>query len=209
MTYAEILAEVKLLSKRGDIDDKIAAAIRVAATRAHRLDYFWRDRVEVQLAWTTDATLVDINIINWLPRYRATDYIRYWDPSTLVLGGMLDQLDPRNVLDDYNYEKVDRYYNAGDVIKLKFQWPTKGVQVAYYADPVLTPTSFGSWIADKFPDIIIQGALAQVYNWTGKQEEARVVNAMVGFETNPGNNVNKGPTLVEALKQYALEENAR
>lgn len=210
MTYAEILAEVRLLSKRGDIDDKIAAAIRTVAQRCHRLDYFWRDRVEAQLSWATQATIVDINVMLWLPRFRAVDYIRYWNPSDGVLGNFLDKIDPRNVMDDFNYEKLNRFYMAGDILKLKFEYPTYGAQIGYYYDPVLYPAAaFSSWIADKFPDIIIKGALAQVYNWTGKQEEARVLNAMVGFETNPGANINKGPTMVEQLKQWALEEDAR
>lgn len=212
MTYQELFDEIKLLSKRGDIDDKITAAIRTVTLRAHRLDTFSRDMVEVQLSFggATAYTIVDVNVLQWLPRYRAVRYMRYWEPSTGYLGKMLTAIDPRDVLDDYNWEKHDRYYLAGDVLKLRFEFPSYGVQIGYYCDPILTPTSqYNSWIADKLPDLIIQGALAQVFNWTGKQEEARVINAMVGFETNPGNNKNKGPTLVEQLRQYALEDVAR
>ncbi|TXH43990.1 MAG: hypothetical protein E6Q97_33345 [Desulfurellales bacterium] len=210
MNYSEIFDEVKMLSKRQDVDDKIATCIRLAAMRAHRLMYFPRDRVEVQLSWGSQATLVDVNILTWLPRYRAVDYMRYWEPTTGVLGNELTFVDPRDVMDEYNYEKTNRWYQAGDVLKLKFTYPSYGVQIGYYCDPILTPTTaFTSWIADKFPDIIVQGALAYLFNMTGKQEEARALNAMVGFETNPGANINKGPTLVEQLKQYALEEQAR
>lgn len=210
MNYDEIFDEVKLLSKRADVDDKIATCIRTVTQRAHRTGYYWRDRVEARLSWTTQATLVDLNVITWLQGFRAVDYIRYWDPSSDALGLMLTKIDPRDVLDDYNYEKLDRFYMAGDILKLKFEYPTYGVQIGYYYDPVVYPaTSYQSWIAMDFPDLIIQGALAMLYNMTGKQEEARVLNAMVGFEANPGNNINKGPTMLEQLKQFALEEDAR
>lgn len=212
MNYNQIFDEVKLLSKRGDIDDKIATAIRLTTLRAHRLDYFWRDLVETQLGWAAsgDQTLVDLNIPTLLPRFRAANYVRYWNPSDGTLGNMLTKLDPRDVLDDYNYEKLDRYYTAGDLFKIKFEYPSSGVQIGYYCDPLLyPPTSYSSWITDKMPDLIIQGALAYLYNQSGKQEEARSLNAMVGFETNPGNNMAKGPTLVEQFKAFALEEDAR
>lgn len=209
MTYAEILAEVKLLSKRGDVDDKIVAAVRMVTLRAHRLDFFWRDRIEAQVSWVAAATLVDINVQTYLPRFRAADYIRYYDPATLVLGNMLDSISPRDILDEYNYEKLDRWYMAGDVMKLKFAYPTFGAQIGYFCSPLVTPTTYSSWIADQFPDLIIQGALAQVFNWTGKQEEARALNVMVGFDVDPGRSGTKGASMVEQLKQWALEEQAR
>ena len=210
MTYDEIFAEVKMLCKRGDVDDKIAAAIRMTALRAHRTDFYWRDRVEAQLQWATQQTLVEINVLTWLPRFRAANYARYWDPINGALGLMLTQIDPRAVLDEYNYEKLDRYYMAGDVLKVRFEYPTRGVQIGYFVSPVVTPgPTFQSWIGVQFPDIIIQGALAYLYNQTGKQEEARMINRMVGFEEDPGRNMAKGPTLLEQLKQFALEEGAR
>jgi hypothetical protein len=210
MTFTEILAEVQLLSKRGDIDDKIRAAIRMVTLRAHRLDYFYRDFIEAQLQWPTEQTLIDINVQTYLSRYRAIRYVRYWDPVTFAYGNMLDVVDARDVLDDHNYEKQNRWYMAGDILKVKCQYPTRGLQVGYYCSPVVYPyAQYSSWIATHFPDIIIQGALAQVFNETGKQEEARAINQLVGFEVDPGRSATRGPTLVEQLRQFALEEIAR
>ena len=210
MTYQELFDEIKLLSKRGDLDDKITAALRMVTLRAHRVDYFHRDLVEAQLYFGgTQQTLVGVNVIQWLPRFRAVNYARYWKPTDTLLGNLLTPIDPRAVLDQYNAEIYDRYYLAGDVLKLRFEYPAYGVQIGYYADPILVPAQYNSWIAEKLPDLLIQGALAQIFNWTGKQEEARLINALVGFETNPGNNAAKGPTLVEQLRQFALEDVAR
>lgn len=211
MTYAEILDEVRLLCRRADIDDKIAAAIRTTTLRAHRLDFFPRDRLEAQITWTVASQLVAVPIATYLTRYRAVDYMRYYNPDTAALGNLLEKIDPRDVLDEYNYEKLDKYYQAGSTLKIRFEYPTKGIQLGYFSSPLVHPAaSFVSWIADELPDLLIQGALAQIYNQTGKQEEARSINQMVGFEVDAaGRSATKGQTLVEQLRQFALEESAR
>lgn len=210
-TYSTIFANVKALSKRYDVDDKIAIAITTAARRLHHLDYFWRDAAESKVQWTELASVVDINIPTNFPRFRAIRYVRYWDPDQDTLGNTLDVLDPRDVMDDYNYERVDRYYTAGPFVKLRFQWPTKGCQIGWYVSPVLgaSDSTFGSWIAEIFPEIIEQAALAHLYNMTGKQEEGRALNVMVGLDVDPGRSTVRGPTMVDQLKQLALEEIAR
>ena len=212
MTYAEILAEIQLLSKRGDIDDKIAACIRTTTLRAHRLDYFWRDRIEVAATWATASNSTDIAITT-LTRFRAIDYVRYYDPDTtpVTRGTMIEEVDPRVLLDDYNYEKTDVWYMAGTNIRLKFLTATRGVEIGYFSSPIVHPAgSYVSWIADQLPDLIIQGSLAMLFNMTGKQEEARAINAMVGFDmVSQPNSAQKGPTLVEQLRAFALEAQAR
>jgi hypothetical protein len=208
MNFNEIFDEVKLITNRYDIDDKIRAAIRGITLYAHRTDYYWRDRIEAQLTFTQDDTLVAVNVVTSLPRFRAIDYVRYWQPATGILGLMLDKVAPRDVLDDYNYEKLDRYYMAGDLLKLKFSMATRGVQIGYFASPAVFPyASYSSWIAHQFPDLIIQGAVAQIYNQTGKQEEAASINKWLGIL--PGADPRGGPTLLAQLKQWALEEDAR
>lgn len=212
MTFDEIVTEVRLWTKRGDIDDKIKSAIREVTLRAHRLDYFWRDRIEAQVGWVAPQAIVDLNVVSVLTRFRAVDYVRYWEPSTKALGNFLDYVNPRDLMDDYNYEKSNRYYMAGDVLKLKFDIPSAGAQIGYFCNPVVYPyTSYASWIADQFPDLIIKGATAAVFNTTGKQEEARALNIQVGFDAdpNPNRSAMKGASLVEQLRQFALEESAR
>jgi hypothetical protein len=210
MTYQEIFDEVKLLSKRFDIDDKIAIAIRMATLRLHRTDFYYRDLIEAQVYWTAADTIVDLNVVTWLYNYRSVQYVRYWDPDTLLLGKMLDPIDPRDVLDEYNYERLDRWYNAGDVLKMRFSVPTRGAQIGYFSSPIVHPTTqYNSWIAVDMPDIIIQSALAYLFNMTGKQEEARAINIMVGLEAPPSGRAQQGPTMLEQLKQFALEGQAR
>lgn len=208
MTYNEIFDEVKTASKRGDIDAKITAAIRAMTLYAHRTDFYWRDRIEAELSFTTASTLFEIPLLTVLPRFRQVNYLRYWDPITKAEGPMLKVIDPSTVLDEYNHQKTDRYYAAGDILKVKCSYFTTGLQIGYFANPVVSPAIlYTSWIADQFPDFIIQGALAMIYNQTGKQEEARMLNKWVGIID--GYDPRNGPTLLTQLKQYALEEVAR
>ncbi len=209
MLYSEIFDEVRVACKRGDIDPKITAAIRAMTLYAHRTDFYWRDRMEAQLSFPAPQSIIDINILALLPRFRQVNYLRYWDPATLEIGPKLAPIPPQDVLDEHNYEKLDRYYAAGDILKIKTQWPTRGLQIGYFASPVVHPSSsYTSWIADQFPDLIIQGAIAMVFNQTGKQEEARQINKFVGV-VDGYDTKNNGPTLIQQLKQYALEEEAR
>lgn len=210
MNYTEIFEEVRETTNRYDIDTKVRAAIRETTLRAHLSDFYFRDRVEAQIQWPTDETLVDVNVLSYLPRFRQINYARYWNPSDGALGNMLKWIDPRDVLDDYNYEKKERYYIAGDVLKLKFIYPTRGVQVGYFCTPIVHPyTTYQSWIAEQFPDIIIRGAVALIYNQTGKQEEAKAINQEVGFEIDPGRSPTKGLTLLQQLQASNLIEVAR
>ncbi len=208
MTYAELVAEIKLLSKRGDIDDKIAIALRMTTLRAHRSDFFWRDLVEATMDWPDLETAVNIDTSTELTRFRQVNYLRYYDPDTEAYGTMLESVDPRELLDEYNYEKLDRYYMAGSTLRMKFLAATKGAAIGYYQNPDVAAITYNSWIKDQLPDLLVQGSLAYLYNLTGQQEEARVLNIMVGFEPDPQRRAGGGQSLLEQLKASQLLEQA-
>jgi hypothetical protein len=201
MTYAELLAEIKLLSKRGDIDDKIAIALRMTTLRAHRLDFFWRDHVEVNissLSQDTDPTLYTIDVTTQLTRFRQVNYVQYYDPDSGALGAMLDEIDPSNQTDEYNYWRGNVWYMSGTNLNIRFDYPSNGARLGYWQNPDVSAASYNSWIKDELPDLLVQGSLAYLFNMMGKQEEARALNRMVGFEPDPANRA-PGMTLVGQL----------
>lgn len=206
-TYTDLLNEVRLLSKRGDIDDKIAVAIRLTTLRCHRLDYFWRDLVEANLIFTTD-TQMTLDTSTQLTRFRQVQYLRYYDPATATLGTFLEEIDPSDQLDEYTYYREDRFYLAGVNIQARFLNATAGARLGYWQNPDVTTGGYNSWIKDELPDIIVQGALAHIYNTTGKQEEARMLNRICGFEVDPANRA-PGMTMVDQLKAIGLRQVGR
>jgi hypothetical protein len=202
MTYAELLAEIKLLSKRSDIDDKIAIALRMTTLRAHRLDLFWRDLAEANLSFPQD-TQMTLNTSTQLTRFRQVSYLQYYDLNTDTFGPFLDPIDPSDQVDEHNYYKEDRYYMAGVNLQARFQYATSGARIGYWQNPDVAADSYNSWIKDELPDLLVQGSLAYLFNMMGKQEEAKALNRLVGFEPDPTNRF-PGMTLVDQLRAIGI-----
>lgn len=207
MTYSELLAEIKLLSKRGDIDDKIAIALRMTTLRVHRSDLFWRDLVEANASFSS-SNVVTIDVSTSLTRFRQINYVQYLDTTTGAVGTMLDEVDPSDVLDDYNYFKTDRWYLSGNNLNINFAYATSGARLGYWQNPDVSASGYNSWIANELPDILVQGSLAYLFNLTGKQEEARSINRMVGLEVDPANRA-QGQTLLDQLKGSNIRGTSR
>lgn len=202
MTYADLFAEIKLLSKRGDVDDKIAIYLRQTTMRAHRLDLFWRDIVEVNLTFASSQS-VTLDVSSQLTRFRQIDYLRYYDPLTGNLGTFLKMIAPSEILDDYNFYREDVWYMAGTNMQIRFLTVTAGARLAYFQNPDVNPLTYNSWIMDELPDLLVQGTLAALYNGTGKQEEARAINKLVGFDPDPANRA-PGMTLCDQLRAIGI-----
>jgi hypothetical protein len=203
MTYTELVDDIRLLSKRGDIDDKIAIALRMTTLRCHRIDTFWRDLVEANALFAPD-TQMTLDVSTQLIRFRQLAYIRYYDSDADILGDFLTETGPAAVLDEYSQYKPDTYYLAGVNIQARFQYSANGVRVGYYQNPDVSPLTYNSWIKDELPDILVQGSLAFLFNLTGKQEEARSLNRLVGLEVDPANR-SPGNTLADELRAIGLQ----
>lgn len=198
MTYAELIAEIKLLSKRGDIDDKIAIALRMTTLRAHRADLFWRDLAEVNAVFAPSTT-IEVDVSTAFTRFRALNYMRYYDPTNGVLGSYLKEVAPTDLVDEYSYYREDTFYLAGTYLQARFQYQASGARIGYWQNPDVAAATYNSWIKDQLPDLLVQGSLAYLYNMTGKQEEARALNRMCGFEPDPANKA-PGMTLLDQLR---------
>lgn len=198
MTYAELLAEIELLSKRSDIDDKIAIALRMTTLRVHQSDYFWRDLVEATVTFA-ESQEVTIDVSTQFTRFRQMDHIRYMDATSGALGSFLEPVAPSDLVDEYNYIREDRYYLAGTNLNMRFMYATAAAKVGYWQNPDVAAATYNSWVKDQMPDILIQGSLAYLFNMMGKQEEAKAINRMVGLEVDPTNRF-PGMTMLEQLK---------
>lgn len=203
-TYADLITEIRSAINRGDIDDKIARALRLVTTRAHNTDYYWRDLAEVNLLFVAD-TMVTLDTSTQLSRFRQVSYMRYFDPESEIPGMFLTAIAPTDLLDEYTYYKVDCYYMAGVNLNARFQYVASGARLGYWQNPDVTPGGYNSWIKDTMPDLLVEGAIAYLYNGLGKQEEARAINRMIGFEPDPANRA-PGSTLVDQLRAANLQQ---
>lgn len=207
MTYADLIAEIKLLSKRGDIDDKIAVALRMTTLRCHRADYFWRDHMEVNATFGTTSQAT-IDVPSSLTRFRQLNYVQYLDSVTGNVGTMLEEVEPSNIFDEYNCFKNDAWYLSGANLNINFAFASNGVRIGYWQNPDVTVAGYNSWIKDELPDILVQGSLAYIFGMTGKLEEANKISQLVGLDPNPVNRA-PGMTLLDQLKGSNIRATGR
>ena len=88
-----------------------------------------------------------------------------------------------DIIDDYNVEKVDYWYQAGTGIYLNSYTVITNAAVNYYRFPVVTAdVNYSSWIADMLRDAISIEAAAEVFKAIGKDDEFQRMKAE--FEGN-------------------------
>lgn len=176
MNFAELQAEVFVITNRPDLVADTQLAIRKATTKLHSIDTFPKDLQETQLIIPVPAANVQIDTNANFPRMRSIAYIR--DATTLTATALrnkiFEQISPRALMDEYQMEKTNCWYLGGQVINLKSSTTVSALLVGYYANPVITPVgSFSSWIAVEQPYSIIEEAAATIFRMTGNAEMAR------------------------------------
>lgn len=199
MNFAELQAEVFIITNRPDLVADTQLAIRKATSKLHAIDYFPKDLVEIPLVIPVPSANVQIDTNANFPRMRSIAYLRDSTSltSTSLYNKLFEQINPRALLDDYQMEKTNCWYLGGQVINLKSSTAVSSLLVGYYENPVITPIgAYSSWIAVEQPYAIIEEAAATVFRMTGNAEMARF------YEQQSAQNV-------MLLRQNYLEETAR
>ena len=171
MNFTELQTEVMAWTKRPDLEVQTRSAIRTATLFAHRSDNYWRDLVDGTLVPISAAEGV-ISIADYLPRFRELASLR-----PIAADGTqwreLEQRDIDDLMDDYRSARRHWFVGVSTGIRYNTEVLTPNLRVAYYIDPDVNPTTFNSWIADKYPDVIIKWATALMFRTIGNSEESR------------------------------------
>lgn len=167
---ANLAQLVYIETTRPDMFNETISAILASTQKMHGLDFWYKDRVEVQVQLDTPAYIAVLDTQS-LPRFRSfgeDGIIRKWDPtfnayesnptilpplSTGANGlpvnpnlalAPLERIDPDAILDDYALEKVDVWYNLNGQINIKsstlFQW----LKIVYYSWPIMDFQNMGN-----------------------------------------------------------------
>lgn len=188
-------------------DDRIPEAVAASTRTMHNKDYFFRDlaTADLDLGQTAYIQLLDTA---GLPFYRNMAYVRKWDPSlnsyaldpTILppdwlsgtngalwsanqASGYLRPMDPDMLFDSYGYQKQDVMYQSGSVVQMKSSTPFRWAKVGWFVFPNTRwrTGQYNSWIADIYPDAIINHAVSFVFASTGEQEMARKYDSEGGL----------------------------
>lgn len=181
MTPAELTAEVNLIVKRPDLATQVESAIKNAVLKLHLTDFYSKDAVDYTLnfgfasytqIWTYKVSL---------PRYRATRAIFKVDLTTnTVYGKPLDWIDPTSSVDEWETQKSNVFYEAGQTLVMRFSESISRCIVSAYQFPAYG-ASYG-WIADDYGWAVVFTAAATVFKSIGHTEQEASMRQMAADE---------------------------
>lgn len=173
MNFAQLVAEVYVLTNRPDLVAETESAVRAATLKLHGLDFFYPDIVEVQIAFPTAEYIQQLDYISLFPLWRAVKYLRVLDTSANppTPSKFITLIQPEFVIDEYHDERLDVMYAAGNYLNIKMSTEEATFLLGYYSWPNITSASYSSWIADRVPWAIINEAASQVFKSIGYDEQ--------------------------------------
>jgi len=161
-----LVNEVYTITKRADLVDMTALAVKNATLQLHRSDFFYKDLREVALQFDTEDYLQMIDYRSLFPNYRALKYLRKFYPtatSDRCVGPFYKVLSPLETVDVYGNLTNDVVYVAGNIIQVRSSTQEKYAIIGIYENPnVSTSAAYKSWIADEAPYAIVWKAAAMI-----------------------------------------------
>lgn len=174
-----LLTDVYAITKRPDLVAQTTNAVKAAALKAHRSDFYAKDLYETGLEFVTSAFYQDIPYKQIIPRYRAMKYLRKYDAVGDVAGAFFTIITPEQVLDSYNISREDVIYLSGDLLSIRSSTQFQFALFGCYLNPDITETGFNSWIATDQPYLIEYDAAVTIFKAIGFDEQATVYQKMV------------------------------
>jgi len=171
-TFAELIADVKLITNRPDLEAEIKLAIRKATLKAHQSDFYAKDLFEVGIQWATPAYIQSLEYRTLIPRWRALKFLRKYSADGDFAGDFFTLLTPEQILDSYGIEKKNVCYIAGEMLEIKSSTQDLNMLLSCYLHPDITETGFSSWIAKDHPYLIVYEAAASIFRQIGYDEQA-------------------------------------
>jgi hypothetical protein len=162
-------------TRRPELQDITAAAVRTATLRAHHTDFFPRDLASHLLTYVPSNTVYyDFsNLSSSLPRLRS---MKHCQSISVQDGTPVEQLEYREQDDLYASDGTRRphvYTLLGDTLRIYPQLPTGQLMTFYYQNPNTAGLQYSSWIANMYPDELAAWAAAVVFARSGFAEMAQ------------------------------------
>ncbi len=172
-----LVNEVYTITKRADLVDMTALAVKNATLQLHRQDFFYKDLREVALVFDIEDYLQMIDYRNLFPNYRALKYLRKFYPtesSDRCVGPFYKVKTPLETVDAYGSLESNVVYVAGNIIQVRSSTKEKYALIGLYENPnVANVVSYSSWVADEAPYAIIWKAAAMIQGSSLKDMKAQ------------------------------------
>ena len=173
-TFAELVADVKTITNRPDLDTEIKLAVKTATLKAHSSDFYPKDLYETAIIWSPVDYFQSLDYRSLVPRWRAFKYLRKYDPTnvTNTSGIFFELITPDDAVDDYRINKTTVCYLAGEQIEIKSSTQDTYMLLGCYLHPDITEATYTSWIAVEYPFAIEMEAASKIFKTTGFDEQA-------------------------------------
>ena len=178
-TFAELVADVKVLTNRPDLDSEIKLAVKAATLKAHHTDYYPKDLFETAIQWSPVAYTQSLEYRSLIPRYRAFKFLRKLDSTGLLPGVFFKVITPEESLDAYYVDKENVCYLAGEALEIKSSTEDEFMIFGCYLHPDITESTYNSWIALDHPYCIEYEATSKIFKQIGYDEQATMMNKEV------------------------------
>lgn len=194
MNLTELINGVYIETNRPDLVDQTQQAVLATTHKLHTCDFFFRDIDPFLCNFSVSAYIQALDT-SGIPLYRSIGYVRKYEPSlnayelnpTLLpplLNTQFGNIDPRclrdfikiitptDIFDDYDYERSDVAYQAGNNLFIKSRAAFQYLLMGIYKFPNITVDNYKSWIAELWPYAIIYDATYSVFSQIGDLESA-------------------------------------
>lgn len=165
------------VTKRPDLIDETALAVRTATLKAHQSDFYPKDIFETGISWDDPAFFQSLDYRALIPRWRAFKYLRKY--SSGVAGTFFTLLTPEQTLDGYNINRENICYLAGEMLEMRSDSEDTYMILACYRNPALGAGNYDSWIALDHPYAIVYEAARLIFKQTGWDEQAAAIKQEV------------------------------
>ena len=178
MTQDQLVHEVLGIVNRPDLDTFIRSMVRASILKAHQRDYYYKDIVESGVKFEEPKIIQNFDPKNIFgPGFRKIKYVRRWlydasSPSLGAPGPLLEPIEIREVIDEYNNQRSDVFYMAGQLVQMRSHHGIQYCLTGAYVLPNVIPNEVDSWICREYPYYIIHEAAASVLAKTGKEKDA-------------------------------------
>lgn len=172
-----VMENAYLLTKRPDLVDVTRMAVKNATLKLHMSDFFHKDLFETGISFDETKYIHKLAIKELLPTFRTTSYLRKVavdaSSSTGYVGTtFLESVHPLYAKDDYQIDRTDVYYAAGQVINIRLSTQESRLLGGFYLYPNVSDELYESWIARENQEIISYDAAATVFKGIGFDEQA-------------------------------------
>jgi hypothetical protein len=174
-TFRQLVTDVIKVTNRPDLLAETELAIKGALLAYHHLDFFWRDRAQVILNVTSsNKTRIEIPLERCTDMRSPQEVAPYYADSECC-GTPLARLHR------IGEHQCNYWMLTPSSLIINSATPTHQFRFSYWRNPDLQEATFNSWVADIYPDAVIDAACAKLFemvrdNTTADRYRARVGN---------------------------------